>query len=100
MKTLDSLLIDLILVLKKQAEKPYLPVYGEIFIILKEVKKIAKKTKEIVTFYEIHPTGVLKYDYKKKIFVIEIPELSINLKEDELVESIIKGRFHPKEKIF
>lgn len=96
MKTVDSLVIELHHVLKEYRKKPYLPVWGEIFSILMQVKLIAKKSKSNILFYRLHPTGAVRYDYMKKHFVVEIPEVNVNVKDDELIDSLMKGRFHPK----
>ncbi len=95
--TLKSLLNELIAVIQKHKDKPYLPVWGEIFSILKKVKIIAHKSKRDITFYEIKPMGALRYDLKKKLFVVMMPDVNINIKDNELVDSILQDRFLPKD---
>ncbi|OEF99589.1 hypothetical protein BHF71_08175 [Vulcanibacillus modesticaldus] len=96
MKAIESLLEELKSVLKIHNQKPYLPYWGDLFIILNQVKKIAIKNNEDVYFYQIKPSGKLKYDYKKKQFIVEVPDLNILVKDDELIDSLLNGRFIPK----
>lgn len=95
MKTIDSLLDDLKKVLKNYKKKPYLPVWGEIFSILKSVKRIAERSKNDVFFYQLSPIGRIKYDYDKKQFIAEIPDVNIKLNLGELADSLMNDRFLP-----
>jgi len=99
-KSVESLLNDLVVALEKSRVKPYLPIWGEIFGIIKDFKYIAKISRTNLVFYEIQPMGRLKYDYKKNYFIVEIPDVNIIIKDNELVDSLVNGRFRPKnEKI-
>ncbi len=93
----ENLLINLKEILIKHKQKPYLPYWGDIFTVLNTVKKKGEKNKQDIIFYQIQPAGILKYDYLKKIFIAEIPEVTIKLTIDQLTDSLLQNRFLPKD---
>lgn len=92
---IEILLKDLIVVLNNHKQKPYLPYWGDIFSILNNVKKIGNQKKQDIIFYHIQPAGALKYDFRKKIFIAEIPDVTIKLPINKLTDSLLQDRFLP-----
>jgi spore coat protein CotF len=95
LKEVNFLIAELGNQLTLMREKPYLPFWGEIYGILFEFKKIAKKAKQNIEVYQINAHAKVLYDYKNDRFTIQMPGLNITLKDNELVDSLILGRFHP-----
>ncbi|MGD9676895.1 MAG: hypothetical protein AB7V16_00825 [Vulcanibacillus sp.] len=92
---IEILLKELIDILKTHKQKPYLPYWGNVFSILYKVSKMSNKNKQDIIFYHIQPAGVLKYDYRKKIFIAEIPDVTIKLPINKLADSLLQDRFLP-----
>ncbi|MFM1651463.1 hypothetical protein ACI7RC_05070 [Brevibacillus sp. B_LB10_24] len=78
-------------------QKPYLPIWGELFVALREVSQLAIESEQDVTLYDIHPTGQLTYHVERGRFVAQIPEVHISISMDvhECIESLLEGRFSP-----
>lgn len=81
----------------RHKKKPYLPVWGELFCTLREMMKIGTKTKQDILIYPIWPAGSLYFKHLSGLFLIHIPDpgLTISLSTDQLIESLIEGRFMP-----
>lgn len=47
--------------------------------------------------YQINDSAQLYYNYKKKRFIVQLPDIKINLKEGELADALISGKFSPKK---
>lgn len=77
--------------------KPYLPIWGELFCTLREIRKIASGSMQKTLLFPLNPTGQLVYDSRKDRFVAEIDELNIriSMETEELIDSFIHGRFPP-----
>lgn len=89
------LLQELKNILKNLKKQPYLPFWGEIFSVLYKIQKLSIKNKKDIFFYNIESNGKVKYCYKKRVFLIELPEITIHLKINELTNSLLTGRFTP-----
>ncbi len=79
-------------------KKPYLPIWGELFILLRQFQKKARADKQGIILYEMEPLGHLRFDFERDGFVADIPEihLCIQMNMDECIENLIQGRFPPK----
>lgn len=88
----------LIQILKSYRNKPYLPVWGELYCILRDIQRLAQQTMQNIPIYPLEPVGLLYCDYQTNTFTASIEELHmcIQMNLDECIESLIKGRFSPK----
>lgn len=78
--------------------KPYLPIWGELFCALRDIRRISRQLSQHTVIYDLQPTGQLVYNYEKDKFLAEVEELHFTLwmSMDELIESLLQGRFAPK----
>ncbi|WP_391560629.1 hypothetical protein [Robertmurraya sp.] len=76
-------------------KNPSLPVWGEIFYILYEIKRESENNQRDIVAYRVQGEYLMIYDAKKKRFVLTVPGVTFNLKICELTTSILKGRFLP-----
>ncbi|OXM83576.1 hypothetical protein [Paenibacillus rigui] len=71
-----------------------LPFWGEVFVLLHELKKVPSSQ---MPLYELEPVGEVTYDRLKRLFIVRIPDMDIQMKDAELADAIVKkGLFHPK----
>lgn len=92
--------IQLVQAIEQHQTKPYLPVWGELYTALREIRKAGQQEEMNIQLYLIEPTGMLWYLYKENIFQVDLPELGINisLSQEQLMEALLKGSFQPKQK--
>jgi ABC-type microcin C transport system permease subunit YejE len=77
--------------------KPYLPFWGEIYLVLQKIKnQINKNTKSDVFLYEINNSAQVIYQPQHNKYCIRLPEINIFLSQDELIDNILRGRFWPR----
>ncbi|UFJ39277.1 hypothetical protein LOK74_14480 [Brevibacillus humidisoli] len=88
---------ELLHLLARYRKKPYMPVWGELFYMLRQFKQLSIKQKMDLEVYPLQPTGQLIYEYQTGKFVAQVPELNlyITLELEECVDSLISGRFRP-----
>ncbi|MBO8164372.1 MAG: hypothetical protein H0Z34_11730 [Brevibacillus sp.] len=86
-------------VLEQYRRKPYLPVWGELFFVLRRFKQLAAKQTRDLVLYPLQPSGELMYKYLTGKFVVRVPELNlyISMELEECVDSLISGRFQPAQ---
>lgn len=99
MDELNSLLQNLHEILHWAKKKPYLPVWGELYCILRDIKRYAKKSKKNLFLYELDPNGSMVYDYEKNRFKAELDGLNILMTEYEYIDSLLGRRFSAKRPI-
>jgi hypothetical protein len=83
-------------ILQQYKQKPYLPFWGEIFNILRSVKKAARKQRGPLPFYQIDPEGVILYDAEKDRFLVVTPLANIYLEDGQLINALLGGSFPPR----
>lgn len=79
-------------ILELHKKKSFIPVWGEMFSVIWELKKSARKNKRNIILYDL-PDGDVMYDYKKNVFTVRTNDLHFNLKDYEFVNSLLEGRF-------
>ena len=85
---------EIISVLNEYKRKPYLPIWGEIFLLLYKVKRKAENENIAVEAYTIGK-DVIVYDPTIKKFSCQIGEITFRLTIEELTDSIVDGAFMP-----
>ncbi|MFY0545832.1 hypothetical protein [Brevibacillus sp. H7] len=87
----------LISVLQLHRQKPYLPVWGELFCALRDIAQTARRLEKDVAVYAVHPVGMLWYRYREATFIVDIPDpgITISLTGEQLIDSLMQGRFSP-----
>lgn len=76
--------------------KPYLPFWGEFFVILQELKKEeAYQTNSRILLYKTKDS-VPVFFHSDGRFCIEVPDFNIYLTEDEFIDNLLLGRFWPQ----
>ncbi|MGO0058470.1 hypothetical protein ACTID9_00130 [Brevibacillus fluminis] len=78
--------------------KPYLPIWGELYCSLRDIRRISLQLSQHTVIYELQPTGRLVYNFETDKFRAEVEELhfTLSMSMDELLESLLQGRFAPK----
>lgn len=81
--------------------KPYLPVWGELFIALRDIAKHGQQTKENILVYPLQPTGTLWYMYQKDQFLADLPDpgITISMTQEQLLEALLQGSFPPQSTV-
>lgn len=97
MRKIDPLSESLIHILALDKRKSYLPVWGELYCILRDVKRQGKKLNENIVLYNIDPIGTLFYDYLIELFVVTLEEFQIKMSDQELIDILLDGRFKPRD---
>lgn len=90
---------QLVSALIQYKQKPYLPVWGELFTALRDIAKYAHQLQENVMIYAIQPCGCLWYHYKEKRFMVDVPEpgITIFLTQEQLMDALLQGSFAPSK---
>ncbi|MGD8191369.1 hypothetical protein ACQCN2_15420 [Brevibacillus ginsengisoli] len=98
----DQIMVDfyrkqVVHALSKLKRRGYLPVWGELFDALHQLKTLAHKYKVDVHIYDIYPTGALVYSMEKEMFAAMIQELHtfIYMDINECIDFLQLGRFSP-----
>lgn len=76
-------------------EKPYLPFWGELFVITQELKAYGKQVNKAVHFYHSFRSSPILYLPDKDCFLVQADGLSIKLSQYDFIESLIACRFWP-----
>lgn len=78
-------------------QRPYLPVWGELFDSLHQIRALAHKYEQDIHLYDIYPTGELLYHLNKQMFMVKIEELHTYIYMDihECIDYLISGKFSP-----
>lgn len=92
---LDSVLSKLQHTIDSYKAKPYLPFWGEFFVILQELKKVvADETNSRIFLYTTKDATPIYYHADGR-YCIEAPDFNIYLTEEEFIDSLLSGRFWP-----
>ncbi|WP_126428101.1 hypothetical protein [Brevibacillus marinus] len=88
---------ELLQLLARARQKPYLPIWGELFCNLRQFKRIADSEQTDLELYPLEPTGQLRYEYETGKFVARVPELNLHiaLGLEECADALANGRFLP-----
>ncbi|WP_088105183.1 hypothetical protein [Halalkalibacter urbisdiaboli] len=78
-------------------KKPYLPYWGELFIITKELINYSKEDNKEIYFYNTHDNTPILYVPQKKSFVVQTSVVHINLDQIMFVDALYEGRFWPDD---
>lgn len=93
---LDSVLAKLEDTINSYKAKPYLPFWGEFFVVLRELKKLAaEETNSRIFLYETKEAAPVYYQSDGR-FCIVTPDFTIYLTEEEFIDSLLSGRFWPE----
>ncbi|MCI2256505.1 hypothetical protein L2D08_19380 [Domibacillus sp. PGB-M46] len=84
-------------VLIRYKAKPYLPFWGELFVITQELKTYAKQVDTNVHFYSSFGSSPILYLSDKDSFLVQAKGLSIKLSQHAFIDSLIAGRFWPND---
>ena len=76
-------------------ERPYLPFWGEIFIILQELKKDTHLKKHKILLYETKESVPVFYQPDGR-FCVAAPDFNILLTQEKFIDSLLKGMFWPE----
>jgi hypothetical protein len=77
-------------------EKPYLPYWGEILVILEQLKKTGVHAESELLLYELESSHTVVYQPLYHKFCIKAPDLNIVLDQYSFINSLLQGRFWPK----
>lgn len=90
---------QLVHALVQHQQKPYLPVWGELFTALRDIAKYGHQTQENTMIYTIQPSGSLWYLYKEQRFMVDVPEpgITISLTQEQLIDALLQGSFAPSK---
>lgn len=77
--------------------KPYLPHYGELFVCVRDLKKITRNCSEEIFIYHLHSDGEVYFQPNTHKFIIRLPDFDTNiiLSDSDFIDSILDGRFTP-----
>ncbi len=90
---------DLLRILSTYKQKPFFPVWGELFCLLWSVKRKAEIENCDVIAYSIYPVGQIIYHAREKLFVAHVPEFNIKMTLEELIQMILRGAMLPANEI-
>lgn len=96
MKDPEQLLMDLKRVLYRHKVKPYLPIWGEVFCLVLDIKNLSINKQKDILFYNVNPSGTLLYSFEKKVFIVKSWGINIHLKDNEIVDALLDNRFVPQ----
>ncbi|PZD95298.1 hypothetical protein DNH61_12150 [Paenibacillus sambharensis] len=92
---MDHLAAQLLFQLNLVKEKPYLPHWGPIYGLLYEIRRLARLAKQDAAIYAISQQARVMYHYGKDQFAVEMPEMTIFLRDTELADALVSGSFYP-----
>ncbi|GEC90382.1 MULTISPECIES: hypothetical protein [Brevibacillus] len=98
--TMDAISLakyQLIQAIVQHRTKPYLPVWGELFTALREIRKAGQHSQKNLHVYSIEPTGDLWYLYRENVFSVDLPGMgiTISLTQEQFIDALLKGSFQP-----
>ena len=86
---------DLRQIINLYKEKPYLPLWGELFYVLQKLKEIDENTQSKIFLYEIDTSASVFFQPIDGRFCITLPNFNIFLTQEEFIDNILQGRFWP-----
>lgn len=94
---INDIRTDLKNVINLYREKPYLPLWGELFYILRRLQKeVNQHSTSNIFLYETETSVSIFYSPTDGRFQIQLPNFNILLKREEFIDNILRGKFWPK----
>lgn len=85
---------EILNLLECRRELPHRPVWGEIFVLLYELKRESEKELVPKIVYKVQGNDLV-YKPDKRKFILDTGEIIFSLNTEELTTSILQGRFLP-----
>lgn len=82
--------------INRSLQYPYLPIWGELFCLLNDFRKMVEREGKSMKLYDLNPHGSMYFAPDKRKFVAEVDGLYFNLTLPELVDALVEKRFLPK----